>query len=382
MTNTPAFDFTPTEHTFMARAIELAKKAWFTTSPNPRVGCVLVKDNKIIAEGYHQKAGEPHAEIHALRQAGEKAKGATAFVTLEPCSHTGKTPPCADALIDAQVTEVIAAMVDPNPLVSGNGLKKLQLAGIKVRHGLLEKDAEALNPGFVSLMRHKTPYIRCKLAASLDGKTAMASGESQWITSPESRQDVQRLRAQSCAIISGADSVIFDNAKMTVRWQELGDVKNAYLEKEIRQPIRVIIDGKNRLTPDLAIFQHQSPIIIMTSAIEKEHNWPHFVEQIEIQQDIGSGFLSLPHVIEALASKGLNDILVESGKRLAGAFIELGLVDQLVLFQAPILMGDDSRGLVDLPNVEKLSQAKQISISDVTRVGKDIKITANLNRHF
>lgn len=374
-------EFTHAEHTYMARAIELANKAWYTTSPNPRVGCVLVKNNEIIAEGFHQKAGEPHAEVHALRQAGDNANGATAFVTLEPCSHTGKTPPCADALIEAGVEEVIAAMVDPNPLVSGNGLKILQRAGIKVRHGLLQQDAEALNPGFISLMRDKKPYVRCKLAASLDGKTAMASGESKWITSPESRREVQRLRAQSCAVISGADSVIFDNAKMTVRWQELGELSASYPEQDLRQPVRVVIDGKNRLTPDLALFQHESPVIVLTSAIENNHEWPHFVEHIVIEQESDTDFISLPKALVVLAAKGLNDILVESGKRLSGAFIEQDLVDQLVLFQAPILMGGDSRSLVDLPSITALSQAKHLSITDVTHVGKDIKITANVNRH-
>ena len=219
-------NFSLQDHHFMQHAICLAKQGHFTTSPNPRVGCVIVLNGEVVGEGYHKKAGQGHAEVYALKHAGSKAKGATAYVTLEPCSHFGLTPPCAEALIKAKVSHVIAAMVDPDPRVSGRGLALLDAAGITTQFGLLEQDARALNPGFIRLMTTQLPYVRCKLAASLDGKTAMVSGESQWITSAEARSDVQRLRAQSCGIICGADSVIFDDAKMTVRWNALGKLKN------------------------------------------------------------------------------------------------------------------------------------------------------------
>ena len=374
--------FTKQDHLFMQRAITLAKKGHYTTSPNPRVGCVLVKDGKIVGEGYHQKAGEGHAEVNAIAQAGKQASGATAYVTLEPCSHFGRTPPCAKGLIEAGVKHVIIAMVDPNPQVSGRGIKMLKDAGISTATGLLELDARALNRGFIKLMTSKMPYVRCKLAASLDGKTAMKSGESQWITSPQARQNVQKLRAQSCAVISGADSVLTDNAKMNVRYSELGEVQQCFNEQELRQPIRVIIDSRNRLTPDLALFKHQSPVIIITKAIENSTSWPHFVEHVQcttIKNNVGEDKIDLTALLVMLAKRGLNDILIESGAHLAGAFIEQNLVDELILFQAPKLMGGQGISLVELPAIEKLDSAKKLSINDITMVGPDIRITATFN---
>jgi diaminohydroxyphosphoribosylaminopyrimidine deaminase/5-amino-6-(5-phosphoribosylamino)uracil reductase len=372
--------FSLSDHQFMQRAISLAKRGHFTTSPNPRVGCVLVKNGEIIAEGFHKKAGQGHAEVYALKQAGVEAKGATAYVTLEPCSHYGLTPPCAEALINAKVSHVIAAMVDPDPRVSGRGLAMLEAAGITTQFGLLEQDARALNPGFINAMTTKMPYVRCKLAASLDGKTAMASGESQWITGSEARTDVQRLRAQSCGVICGADSVIFDNARMNIRWDSLGALKNNYAEEDIRQPIRIIIDGRNRLTPELAIFQQPSKILIIRHTIENIHVWPHFVEQVQIKKVTGSEHVNLNALLVYLAKQGLNDVLIESGAQLAGAFIEQGLVDELVLYQAPKLMGNDSKGLVSMPSTVKLSDAKALDITDVRLVGKDIRLTAKFSR--
>ncbi len=365
----------------MARAIELARKAHYTTSPNPRVGCVLVKDGEIVGEGYHQKAGSAHAEVNAIAQAGDKAKGATAYVTLEPCSHFGRTPPCAQGLINAGVSKVIAAMVDPNPQVSGRGLAMLEQAGVVCQFGLLENDARVLNPGFIKLMTEKMPYVRCKLAASLDGKTAMASGESQWITGTAARQDVQRLRAQSCAIISGADSVIYDQARMTVRWSELGELKNSYQESELRQPLRVIIDSKNRLTPELKLFSEPSPILIISTQVESLHTWPHFVEQAVVKTAADGQYADLIEVLALLAAKGLNDVLIESGHRLAGAFIEQDLVDELILYQAPKLLGDSAQGLVAMPEIQALNQAKALSFSDTTLVGQDLRITAKLTKN-
>ena len=364
----------------MQRAIALAKLGHFTTSPNPRVGCVLVLNGEIVGEGFHQKAGEGHAEVNALKQAGNKVKGATAYVTLEPCSHYGLTPPCAEALIKAQVSHVVAAMVDPNPKVSGRGLKILEAAGISTQYGLLEQDAIALNPGFIHLMTTKKPYVRCKLAASLDGKTAMASGESQWITGNEARTDVQRLRAQSCGVICGADSVIFDNAKMNVRWQSLGELKNTYPETDVRQPVRIIIDGRNRLTPDLAIFQQPGKILIIRHSIENSQDWPHFVEQVQIPPAGNSQHIDLQALLVYLGKQGLNDILIESGAQLSGAFVEQNLVNELVLYQAAKLMGNDGKGLVNMPEITKLSDAKTLDVIDMRMVGKDIRLTAKFIR--
>jgi diaminohydroxyphosphoribosylaminopyrimidine deaminase/5-amino-6-(5-phosphoribosylamino)uracil reductase len=372
--------FSLKDHQFMQRAISLAKRGHFTTSPNPRVGCVIVLEGEVVGEGFHQKAGQGHAEVYALKQAGSKAKGATAYVTLEPCSHFGLTPPCAEALIKAQVSHVIAAMVDPDPRVSGRGLELLTEAGITTQFGLLEQDARALNPGFIHLMTTQLPFVRCKLAASLDGKTAMASGESQWITSSEARTDVQRLRAQSCGIICGADSVIFDNAQMNVRWDALGELKQRYAQADIRQPVRIIIDGKNRLTPDLAVFKTSSKIILIRQTIENSQTWPHFVEQVIISKAVDSEYIDLSLLLAYLAQQGLNDILIESGAKLAGAFISANLVDELVLYQAPKLIGSDGKGLLNMPAILQLSAAKNLDINDIRMVGKDIRITAKFSR--
>jgi len=394
--------FTDQDRSYMARAIELAKKGHFTTSPNPRVGCVLVSyvsgKGKVIGEGYHQKAGQGHAEVNALADAKQHnsalIKGATAYVTLEPCSHFGLTPPCAQALIDAEVAHVISAMVDPNPKVSGNGLAMLENAGIKTQSGLLEQGAMALNVGFIHKMTTKLPYVRCKLAASLDGKTAMASGESKWITSSDARQDVQRLRAQSCAIISGAESVLFDNAKMTVRWSELGEVKSIYPQETLRQPLRVVIDSQNRLSPTLAMFEYDSPILVINgiaqgndenkveSDLENLPNWPHFVEHVQlplVKNSLGKLKIDLKALLLLLAQRGLNDVLVESGAQLSGAFIEQDLVNELILYQAPKLMGGDGKSLMAMPEITRLNQAKSLTIKDIRVVGGDIRITSQLN---
>lgn len=368
--------FTPSDHQFMAQAIRLAERGIYTTSPNPRVGCVIVNHGQIVGEGFHEKAGQGHAEVHALAMAGTNAQGATAYVTLEPCSHVGRTPPCANALIDAGVSKVIAAMVDPNPHVSGRGLALLEQAGIETYSGLLEQDAKALNLGFINRMTLGFPYVRCKLAASLDGKTAMASGESQWITSKSARQDVQKLRAQSCAVITGADSVLVDNARMNVRWSELGDARLHYTEQAVRQPVRVVIDTKNRLTPDLAFFSEASPILLIRTSIENNHQWPHFVEEVILPKALNNEHVDLSALLNTLAKKEYNEVLIESGMTLAGAFIEQNLVDELVLYQAPKLMGHEGKGLLNMPFVQALSQAKTLTFSDITLVGADLKITA------
>jgi len=394
--------FSELDHHYMALAIKLAKQGHYTTSPNPRVGCVLVNciDGKeqVIGRGFHQKAGQGHAEVNALLDAKNKfphlssslVKNATAYVTLEPCSHFGRTPPCAQGLIEAGVKRVVAAMVDPNPEVSGRGLKMLEQAGVQAEFGLLENEAEALNPGFIKVMTQALPYVRVKLAASLDGKTAMQSGESKWITSSEARRDVQKLRAQSCAVISGADSILTDNAKMTVRWSELGELKEIYQEKSIRQPLRVVIDSRNRLTPELDFFKQESPVLIVRKKLGKIRlenlpQWPHFVEQVQlpmVQTNDSEEKIDLHALLTLLAQRGLNDTLIESGAYLAGAFIEQNLVDELILYQAPKLMGGDGKNLVEMPNVTLLAQAKALSITDVRQLGCDIRITAKLTKNL
>ena len=399
--------FSQQDHQYMALAIKLARQGRYTTSPNPRVGCVLVANTegseekhtpatisktKIIGTGFHQKAGQGHAEVNALADAKlnnpNLIKGATAYVTLEPCSHFGRTPPCALALKNAGVKRVVAAMVDPNPEVSGRGLAMLEQAGIKAESGLLEHEAKILNRGFIKLMTQALPYVRIKLAASLDGKTAMKSGESKWITSPEARKDVQRMRAESCAIISGADSILTDNAKMTVRWSELGELQQSYQENDIRQPVRVVIDSQNRLTPELDFFKINSPILIITTLkeqpLENLPKWPHFVEQVQlptIKNNVGKDKVDLTKLLLLLAKRGLNDVLVESGAKLAGAFIEQDLADELILFQAPKLMGAEGKSLVEMPDILALSQAKPLAVTDVRLVGPDIRITAALTKN-
>lgn len=380
----------------MALAIKLAKQGHYTTSPNPRVGCILVNSVagkvQIIGRGFHQKAGQGHAEVNALADARlhhpHLIKGATAYVTLEPCSHFGRTPPCAQGLIDAQVARVVSAMVDPNPAVSGRGLAMLESAEIKAESGLLENEAKALNRGFIKLMTQALPYVRVKLAASLDGKTAMKSGESKWITSSKARTDVQKLRAESCAIIAGADSILLDNAKMNVRWSDLGELQSSYEENDIRQPVRVVIDSQNRLTPELEFFKINSPVIIIntltTSPLENLPQWPHFVEQVKlptIRNNDGQDKIDLSKLLLMLAKRGLNEVLVESGANLAGAFIEQDLVDELILYQAPKLMGGEGKNLVEMPNIVTLSQAKSLNITDVRLVGCDVRITALLNKN-
>ncbi len=388
--------FSKQDYYYMALAIKLAKQGHYTTSPNPRVGCVLVNSIEgkvqIIGTGFHQKAGQGHAEVNALLDATNKfpklIKDATAYVTLEPCSHFGRTPPCAQGLINAGVKRVVAAMVDPYPEVSGRGLKMLEQAGIQTEVGLLENEAKALNIGFIKVITEGLPYVRVKLAASLDGKTAMQSGESKWITSSNARCDVQKLRAQSCAVIAGAGSILTDNAKMTVRWSELGELKESYQEDKIRQPIRVVIDSKNRLTPDLDFFSQESAVILVRGKLdrirlEKLHQWPHFVEQVElpmVKASVGEDKVDLTALLTLLAQRGLNDVLVESGAHLAGAFIEQNLVDELILYQAPKLMGGDGKNLVEMPNISTLTQAKSLSITDIRMVGCDIRITAKLEK--
>lgn len=363
---------------YMAKALQLARLGLYSTSPNPRVGCVLVKDGDIIGEGWHQKAGEGHAEVNALRAAGKNAEGATAYVTLEPCSHFGRTPPCAQGLIDAGIVRVVGATTDPNPQVAGRGYDMLRDAGIEVVESCLQAEAEAINIGFMQRMRTGLPYVRAKLAQSLDGRTAMASGESQWITGPQARQDVQRLRARSCAIITGVDSVLIDDPSMTVRPEEMGIEQEAGL---CRQPLRVVIDGQNRLPSDAKLLQQNGDILVATLAEpESKPERPansgalnYWVSPPNAKES-GSNKVDLEALIRYLGEQGHNEILVESGAQLAGAFAAHNLINELVLYCAPTLLGSNARPLLSL-DFSEMKQQIRWHWQDVRMVGNDLRLT-------
>ena len=355
---------------YMARALKLAQRGRFTTHPNPRVGCVIVNDGEIVGEGFHDRAGEPHAEVHALRMAGALARGATAYVTLEPCSHHGRTPPCCDALIAAGVTRVVAAMQDPNPQVAGRGLYRLQQEGIEVSHGLMMSDAEALNKGFLKRMRTGFPYVQLKLGASLDGRTAMANGESQWITSPQARRDVQQLRAQSHAILSSSATVLADDPALTVRREELNaETQARYPQEHLRQPVRIIIDSQNRVTP-----QHQLVNLPGETWIARTHadngHWPETVREIIVPEH--NGHVDLVMLMMMLGKQQINSVWVEAGAHLAGALLQAGLVDELIIYLAPKLLGSDARGLCVLPGLSALADAPHFKFNEIRQVGPDV----------
>ncbi|MGL5006917.1 MAG: bifunctional diaminohydroxyphosphoribosylaminopyrimidine deaminase/5-amino-6-(5-phosphoribosylamino)uracil reductase RibD [Plesiomonas sp.] len=359
---------------YMARAIELAKKGRFTTAPNPNVGCVIVNDGQIVGEGYHYRAGEGHAEVHALRMAKTRARGATVYVTLEPCSHYGRTPPCADALIQAGVRRVVAAMQDPNPEVAGRGLYKLQQAGIAVEHGVLMAEAEALNKGFLKRMRTGFPYIQVKMAASLDGRTAMASGESQWITGLEARRDVQNFRAQADAILTGSGTVLADNPSLNVRWSELDTkIQQVYPVESLRQPLRVVVDSRNQVTPQHQLVSLDGPVCLARTAVTAETEWPDNVQQLKIPAN-SAGKVDLVTLMLLLGRQQINHIWVEAGPALVGALFNAGLVDELIVYVAPMLLGDEAKGVCHLPELTRLAQAPRFTFSDIQPIGKDLRL--------
>ncbi|MGB4072373.1 bifunctional diaminohydroxyphosphoribosylaminopyrimidine deaminase/5-amino-6-(5-phosphoribosylamino)uracil reductase RibD [Pseudomonas sp.] len=362
------------DHAFMARALELARKGLYSTHPNPRVGCVIVRDGQIVGEGWHARAGEPHAEVHALRQAGDKARGATAYVTLEPCSHHGRTPPCADALINAGISRVVAAMQDPNPQVGGDGLLRLMHAGIAVQSGVLEVEARALNAGFIKRMEQGLPFVRVKLAMSLDGRTAMASGESQWITGPAARAAVQRLRARSSVVLTGADTVLADDARLTVRPDELGLGAELSALAQARPPLRVLVDGRLRVPLSVPFFQVGAAMVATCAAASARDRY--LDDGHELLAVPGSnGHVDLRKLLVELASRGANEVLVEAGPRLAGAFARQGLVDEYQLFVAPKLLGSSARPLLDLP-LARMADAPAMKIVEMRAVGDDWRIIA------
>lgn len=347
---------------FMTRALQLARLGDFTTSPNPRVGCVLVNEaGDIVGEGYHVRAGEGHAEVNAIAGAQSFAKGATAYVTLEPCSHTGKTGPCTQALIDAGVSRVVYGMEDPNPRVAGRGIEQLQAAGVTVDGPVLENDAYDLNPGFVKRMRQGQPFIRIKMAMSLDGRTAMADGKSKWITSPKSRESVQLLRARSCAIVTGVDSVVYDDPALTVR-----------LSDDARQPLRVIVDTHLRLPKQASILKQPGKTVIATCQVGRESDYPGAELWVLPEKN---GRVSLQALTRKLAENECNEVLVETGATLAGAFMASGLVDEIVVYMAAKLLGSSARPLFDLP-INKMTAQLPLTIKDIRAVGDDWRITA------
>ncbi|WP_095145363.1 MULTISPECIES: bifunctional diaminohydroxyphosphoribosylaminopyrimidine deaminase/5-amino-6-(5-phosphoribosylamino)uracil reductase RibD [unclassified Pseudomonas] len=356
---------------YMARALELARNGHYTTHPNPRVGCVIVRDGQIVGEGWHVRTGEPHAEVHALRAAGENARGATAYVTLEPCSHHGRTPPCADALVNAGLARVVAAMQDPNPAVAGRGLQRLEQAGITTQSGVLEGEARKLNEGFLKRMEHGLPFVRVKLAMSLDGRTAMASGESQWITGPAARSAVQRLRAQASVVLTGADTVLADDARLTVRADELGlDAEHTALAMS-RPPLRVLIDGRLRVPLDAPFFKAGPALVATCVAVEEQYaNGP---ECLIVPGDDGQ--VDLRKLLVELAVRGVNEVLVEAGPRLAGAFAQQGLVDEYQIFIAGKFLGSSARPLLDWP-LAQMKDAPELKITEIRAVGDDWRVTA------
>lgn len=353
----------------MAQALRLAERGLYTTTPNPRVGCVIVQGDKIIGEGWHERAGGPHAEVHALRQAGAAAKGADVYVTLEPCSHHGRTPPCAQALVDAGVKRVVAAMGDPNPRVDGGGLALLQAHGIASACGLMETQARQLNPGFIARMTRGRPWLTLKVAASLDGRTALANGASRWITGPAARGDVQRWRARSCAILTGIGTVLADDPQMTVREFDIG-----------RQPLRVVVDSRLRVPSDSKILLGGNTLIACLAGREQKAEQLRALGATVLELPPHEGQVCLASLLQALAARDINEVLVEAGTTLNGALLQQGLVDELLLYYAPTLLGNDARGMFALPALTDMSQCVDLDIVGLDQIGRDIRVRARPRR--
>lgn len=351
----------------MAQALALAERGLYTTTPNPRVGCVIVRDGAVVGAGWHERAGEPHAEVIALREAGSRAGGATVYVSLEPCSHHGRTPPCTDALIAAKVARVVAACEDPNPLVAGQGLARLRAAGIDVGVGLMGEAARELNIGFVSRMTRGRPWVRMKVAASLDGKTALANGRSQWITSPEARRDGHAFRARACAVLTGIGTVKDDDPQLTVR-----DVPTS------RQPLRVLVDSRLEVPPDARILEGGNVLIAAASddGARAAALTARGAEVLSIPN--AAGKVELGKLMTELGRRGLNEVHVEAGFKLNGSLIAAGLVDELVVYLAPSLIGESGRGMFNLPELADLAASVRLEIRDVRRIGPDVRILARL----
>ncbi|MDR2877866.1 MAG: bifunctional diaminohydroxyphosphoribosylaminopyrimidine deaminase/5-amino-6-(5-phosphoribosylamino)uracil reductase RibD [Chromatiales bacterium] len=363
---------------FMARALELAARGLYSTHPNPRVGCVLVRAGEIVGEGWHERAGEAHAEVAALRAAGAAAHGATAYVTLEPCQHHGRTPPCVDALLRAGVTRVVAAMEDPDPRNAGAGLAALRAASVQVESGLLAVQAEALNPGFIMRHRGGRPFVRCKLGMTLDGRTATATGESRWITGVAARRDVQRLRARSAAIMTGIGTVLADDPSLTIRLDEI-DLDQAQAAPT-HQPLRVVLDSALHMPHDARLLSQLGNTLIVSAGAS---NALEFVSRrgVEVLACASAdGRIDLRALLAILAEREINELLLEAGPTLSGAMLQAGLIDELVLYVAPKLLGDNARGLFALPGLNRLAQAPALEVTDMRAVGDDWRITATVAR--
>lgn len=364
------------DYQFMARAIQLARSSIYSPHPNPRVGCVITFQDEVVGEGWHAYPGGPHAEVNALSQAGDRANGATVYVTLEPCSHFGKTPPCAEALVEAGVARVVVAMQDPNPRVAGRGFQRLRDAGIEVEVGLLESESAALNLGFIRRMQGEGLFLRSKLAMSLDGRTAMASGESKWITGAAARADVQRLRAGCSAILTGIGTVLEDDPSLTVRTVENGLEMPCFAE-QLRQPLRVVLDSHLQIPLTANLIQQPGEVLIYSCCDDDI--------KISALQDVGAEVVvlqgaqpDLKTVLADLARRQVNEVMVEAGSTLNGALLEQGLVDELVIYMAPTLLGSEARGLFQLPALQTMADQCLLRIDEIRAVGKDWRITARM----
>ncbi len=363
--------FTALDYAHMDRAISLARRGLFTTDPNPRVGCVIARGAEVVGEGWHRRAGGPHAEIDALRDAGARARGATAYVSLEPCAHTGRTGPCTRALVEAGIESVVAAMVDPNPAVSGRGLAALRDAGIRTGCGLRAVEAEALNPGYTMRMRQGRPWLRVKMAMSLDGRTALASGESRWITGREARHDVHRLRARSSAMLTGIGTVLADDPALTPRLHDFGECR------EVEAPLKVVLDSALRTPPGARLLSPPGPCLIVhgkgsaqcAAALERQG------AQLLRLPD-AKGRIDVASLLFALAERGINEVTAECGPTLAGALVAAKRVDELVVYMAPLLLGDTARELFTLPAITRMAEKIALEIVAVEPVGRDWRVTA------
>ncbi len=347
----------------MARALALAERGLETTDPNPRVGCVVARDRRIVGEGWHAFAGEPHAEVHALRAAGDAARGGTAYVTLEPCSHHGRTPPCVEALLRAQVAKVVYAAGDPDPRVDGKGAAALRAAGVAVQSGLMEAGAAELNPGFFMRLRTGRPFIRLKTGASLDGRTALANGESRWITGEPARRDVQRWRARSSAVLTGIETVLADDPRLDVR-----DPPDAP-----RQPLRVVLDSQLRIPPTARVLRSPGHALVFSAAASGE-SLPATGVRVETMPALDAHRLDLVRVVRRLAELQVNELLVEAGATLAGAFLAAGLVDEWLLYVSPSLLGSDARSLATLPALQRLDDRLRFEVAEHTLLGGDLRL--------
>jgi diaminohydroxyphosphoribosylaminopyrimidine deaminase/5-amino-6-(5-phosphoribosylamino)uracil reductase len=359
--------FGAADREFMRQALDLAARGLYTTTPNPRVGCVIVKDSAAVGTGWHEKAGMPHAEVLALKAAGERARGATLYVNLEPCSHHGRTPPCVDAVIAAGVKRVVASMQDPNPKVAGSGFAKLRAAGIEVESGLMEDEARELNIGFVARMTRGRPWVRMKIAASLDGRTALANGKSQWITGEAARADGHRWRARACAILTGHGTVRDDDPQLNVRGVDT-----------LRQPLKIVVDSRFETPLSARVLKEGKTLVAgavnETKRIEGLRNAG--ADAVIIPNDRGK--VELFKLMEELARRELNEIHVEGGTKLNGSLLQAGVVDELLVYLAPRVIGDSGRGMFDLPEFTELSQAKALEICEVEHVGEDLRILARI----